>query len=926
MKIKYLSLLLLFSINFVFAQNQIPLPEHPRPDFYRSNWQNLNGRWDFAFDSLNVGQKQKWFEDVDQIYGSIQVPFSWASTLSGQKNQADIGWYHKKIKVPSTWSQKRTFIVIGASDWETHVYFNGKLLGTHQGGYTPFSFDLTPYLTYDKEQSLVIRVDDKRRDFTLYGKQGYGDARGIWQTVYLESRGADYVESFQISPDIDQESIHVKAIFPKATSKGLTLKTHIKTKEGITFHKEVPRGAKEIEFTIPVPKPHLWALEDPFLYDFQVDFGDGDVADRFTGYFGMRKISADFLPNSETAYVFLNNKPIYLKLALDQSYHPEGFYTFPTDQFMYDEIIRSKQIGLNGIRTHIKAEIPRKLYWADKLGLLVMADLPNSWGEPGEKMRHEAEFTLREMIKRDFNHPAIFSWIVFNETWGLTTKVEVNGKKKSVYLPETQKWVTEMYHLTKNLDGSRLVEDNSICCGFGHTETDIHSWHSYLPGYEWDEFLKKQSDSTYNGSTWNFEKGYKQGKQPMINSEFGNVWGYKNSTGDVDYTFDYHKAMNAFRNNIKVAGWLYTEHHDVINEWNGYYKFDRTEKQTGLGEIAKGMTLKDLHSDFYLSTGQEITFAGKSGDKIKIPLKLSALTDRSNQVEHLNLRMVFEGRTAWGETKKWWERSQTIDWSPWSVKDLEAVEVILPKDRSINTLKFMLEDANGAVLHQNFVHVLVENGNVQPDFGKQLLVEAETEKPVAKFWNKKDWKAVDGHKLNGAGYGYFEYEFEWPKGLSEDSVAQVSFFMEASPKPLLGKDRVDSGKMEGDYMLGKGTFDPGKNPNAYPQTDSYKNAGVVQVIANGRLAGTVDLMDDPADHQGILSWHYQPRNHELNEAGTYGYWVQVNVPKLSYQEASYTGKLNVKLQVPEAYSTGLAVYGTKSGRYMINPSLLIRKK
>lgn len=926
MKLKTLFIFLFIVSNSLFAQQQIPLPEHPRPDFYRSNWQNLNGQWDFAFDSLDVGQKEKWFDHPHTIAGTITVPFSWAAPLSGQKDLADIAWYHKKIKVPHSWSQKRTFIVIGASDWETKVYFEGKLIGTHQGGYTPFAFDLTPFIQYDKEQSIVIRVDDKRRDFTLYGKQGYGNARGIWQTVYLESRGQEFIESYQITPDIDKQNIQVKAIFPAPVSKAVTIKTHIKTKEGITFHKEVPKGTKEIEFTIAVPNPRLWTLEDPHLYDFQVNVGDGELADSFTGYFGMRKISADFLPNTEIAYVFLNNKPIYLKLALDQSYHPDGFYTFPSDQFMYDEIIRSKKIGLNGIRTHIKAEIPRKLYWADKLGLLVMADLPNSWGEPDEKMQKESEYTLREMVKRDFNHPSIFSWIVFNETWGLTTKVEENGKKKSVYLPSTQKWVAKMYHLTKELDGSRIVEDNSICCGFGHTETDLHSWHSYLPGYEWDEFLKKQSDSTYNGSTWNFEKGYKQSRQPMINSEFGNVWGYKGSTGDVDYTFDYHKAMNAFRNHIKIAGWLYTEHHDVINEWNGYYRFDRTEKVTGLEEIVKGMSIKDLHTDFYVSTGQEITFAGNAGDKIKIPLTLSSLIDPSNAIEKLNLRMVLEGQTAWGEKKKWWEKNQEIEWSAWTVKRLDSLEVILPKDRSVNTLKFYLEDANGGLLHQNFVHVIVEKGNIQPSTNKQLLIEASAENPSATFWNKKEWRAVAGHKLNGAGFGFFEYEFEWPKDLGEDSIAQVSFFVEASTKPILGKDRVDAGTIDGEYMLGKGTIDPSRNPNAYPQTDSIKNAGIVQVYANNRLAGSVDLADDPADHQGVLSWHYQPRNHLLDEAGTYGYWVQVNVPKLAYQEAVYTGKLKIKLQVPEAYSTGLAIYGTKSGRFMINPSLLIRKK
>jgi len=165
-------------------------------------------------------------------------------------------------------------------------------------------------------------------------------------------------------------------------------------------------------------QPRLWSLEDPYLYDMTLRLGD----DQLKGYFGYRKISVTALPGSKIPYIALNNKPIYVQLALDQSYHPDGFYTFPSDAFMRDEIIRSKRIGLNGIRTHIKVDVPRKLYWADKLGLLVMSDVPNSWGEPDADMQKETEYTLREMLKRDFNHPAIFSWITFNETWGLFTK------------------------------------------------------------------------------------------------------------------------------------------------------------------------------------------------------------------------------------------------------------------------------------------------------------------------------------------------------------------------------------------------------------------------------------------------------------------------------------------------------------------------
>ena len=269
---------------------------------------------------------------------------------------------------------------------------------------------------------------------------------------------------------------------------------------------------------------------------------------------------------------------------------------------MKDEILRSKRIGLNANRIHIKVEVPRKLYWADKLGLLIMADVPNFWGEPDAKARKEYSVAMNGMIERDYNHPAIFQWVLFNETWGLFT--EVNGAtKKRLYLPETQTWVQNVYKQAKRLDQTRLIEDNSAC-NYDHVVTDVNSWHVYIPGYEWKKHLDEVCANTYPGSKWNFTGNRAQGNQPLINSECGNVWGYTGSTGDVDWSWDYHLMMNEFRSHPKIGGWLYTEHHDVINEWNGYYRYDRTEKYTGLDGIVPGMTLNDLHSNIYISTGR----------------------------------------------------------------------------------------------------------------------------------------------------------------------------------------------------------------------------------------------------------------------------------------------------------------------------------
>jgi hypothetical protein len=454
------------------------------------------------------------------------------------------------------------------------------------------------------EQRLVIRADDRPRPFKLEGKQGYGNARGIWQTVYLEARPQVFFKRLHFSPDVQGGKVHVLAGFDKELTPQAKLRLTFKTGDVPEHSQTVAAGSRETRFEVPVPGARLWSLEDPFLYEVEASLEADGSADRLSSYFGMREISVMDLPGHGYPYIALNGKPVYLQITLDQSYHREGFYTFPSDAFMREEILRSRRIGLNANRFHVKIDVPRKLYWADRLGLLVMADVPNSWGEPDADMKKDVEYALRGMIERDFNHPAIFSWVPFNETWGLFTGKGENRK----YLPETQTWVASMYRLAKQLDPTRLVEDNSPC-NLDHVETDINSWHAYLPGYAWREHLDQVTQDASEGSKWNFIGGRTQDRQPLLNSECGNVWGYEGSSGDCDWSWDYHIMMNEFRRHPEVCGWLYTEHHDVINEWNGYYRFDRSEKFTGLDELVSGMSLRDLHAP--LTSRQAASCAGK---------------------------------------------------------------------------------------------------------------------------------------------------------------------------------------------------------------------------------------------------------------------------------------------------------------------------
>jgi hypothetical protein len=900
----------------------VPLPEHPRPDFQRAAWLNLNGEWKFRFDPEDTGMQGRWFADTAGFPDTILVPFPWGSPLSRVPDKATIAWYARTVRVPEAWRGQRIFLIVGASDWETQAWLDGRPIGSHRGGYTPFEFELTPSLKPGRDQLLVLRVDDSPRPFKLEGKQGYGNARGIWQTVYLEARPQTFLETLQFIPDIDAGKVSVQAVLSSPASPGTEMKLTFKSGGLSNAVNAAAEGSTQVRFEVRIPDAHLWSLEDPFLYEVDASLNSGGSEDLVSTYFGMRKISVVSLPGLGFPYVALNNRPIYLQMTLDQSYHPEGFYTFPSDAFMRDEILRSRRLGLNANRLHVKVDVPRKLYWADRLGLLLMDDVPNSWGEPDADMRAEIESTLRGMIRRDFNHPAIFAWVPFNETWGL-----FSGKDKDrKYLPETQDWVSSIYRLAKNLDPTRLVEDNSAC-NLDHVETDINSWHAYLPGYAWREHLDQVTRETYPGSSWNFIGGRKQANQPLLNSEFGNVWGYDGSTGDCDWSWDYHIAVNEFRRHPKVGGWLYTEHHDVINEWNGYYRYDRSDKITGLEQLVPGMSLRDLHSPYYISTGSDLCRDVKPGEEVSIPLWASFLTDKSLG-SRLRLRMTLVGWDSLGRWQQYSQSERAVEFQPWLSKELEPIRLAMPSTPALAVLHLVLEDEAGGVLHRNFTTFLVANGPAPRD--ESLTVDCNPARLIrfapgsyrSAQWSLKQWNVLDGLKVNGAGSGYFEYRIPWPKGLDPENIAAASFVFEASAKQLFGKDREGSGKQDGDFMLGRGTHDPSFNPNSYPMTDTVYFPSAVRVRVAGESIGQFDLPDDPADHRGILSWHSQKRDRRLREAGSYGYLISAGISPDSLRAAARAGEIIIRLEVDSSLPGGLALYGERFGRYPLDPTLV----
>jgi hypothetical protein len=902
---------------------QSPLPEHPRPDFQRAEWLNLNGAWRFAFDSSDAGERLGW--PGGSLPGSreIVVPFSWGAPLSGVSDDANTGWYARQITIPEAWRGRRVFLVVGACDWRTTVWLDSTKLGDHQGGYTPFSFELPSRLGGGPHR-LVLRVDDTPHPFKLEGKQGYGPARGIWQTIYLEARGTAPLAAVHFTPWRDLKGVRVDARLLEPAPRALTLSVTFDNRDGRpVFTSRIARGAATARLDVPLPNARRWSLDDPFLHEVTVRVsGDGLSEDRVNTYFGMRTISVVDLPGTNYPYVAVNGTPVFLQLALDQAYHPTGFYTFPTDSVLRDEILRARQIGLNGLREHIKIEAPRKLYWADRLGVLIMADVPNWWGPPDSAAFREHDVALRGMIDRDYNHPAIFSWVLFNETWGLLSK---EGSAEQ-YLPQTRARVARDYALAKSLDSTRLVEDNSPCCGRGHTQTDLNSWHDYLPGWRWEAHVQRISDSTYPGSPWNFETPWRQARQPMLNSEFGNVWGYEGSTGDVDWSWDYHRATNAFRRHPKLAGWLYTEHHDVINEWNGYWRFDRSRKETGFGGIVEGMTLRDLHAPLYIAVGDPtLSRAARPGERIEVPLYASFLAD-SSYGDSLNLRSELRGWNALGEEQSYGSWIRRLPYRPWLSQPLDPLSVTMPNEPAVVVLSTYLERASGATLQRNFTTFVVE-GDVPEtvrlaDGRRARVVRIPATAVRDARWSLKHWTVLGDRKLNGAGSGYFEYRIPWPAGLDPATVMGATFIVEASAKRLNGKDRDSTVSASGDYMRGGGFHDPGRNPNSYPMTGERPSPSAVTVRVNGHVAVRHQLADDPADSRGILSWHAQPHDGHLYEAGSYGELLRVALPPEALSAAARAREIIVRLEVDEALPGGLAIYGARFGRYPVDPTII----
>ena len=553
----------------------IPRPEHPTPQFERKSFENLNGIWEFEIDKSASGADREIYKQ-EHFSREILVPFCPESKLSGIGDIDFLNsvWYKRTVDIKETDDLK--ILHIGASDYLTTLYVNGVKVGSHQGGYTSFSFDITDFVNPGENTIVINAFDDTRDSKHPSGKQSatnyyshscfYTRVTGIWQTVWLEYVPQTHIKSVKYYPDAANGKLHIRALV--CGNAQITATAYYNGKE--VGKASADNNGNNADLTIDLSEIHLWELGNGRLYDLELTYGDDVVK----SYFGLRNVCID-------GYKFmLNGKTVFQRTVLDQGYNPDGLYTAPSEEHMINDIQISLDAGFNGARLHEKVFEPRFLYHCDRMGYMVWGEYAN-WGVDHSRTDVLATYLRewQEAVDRDFNHPAIIGWCPFNETW------DINGRKQDDELIEM------VYKTTKLLDTTRPCIDSS---GNFHVATDIFDFHDYIQ--EVDVFVEQMKkledediliDQVARNPLYPDRQKFTGG--PVFCSEYGGIkwdierdidsWGYGNAPKtEEEFVARYKGLTEALLKNSKMLGFCYTQLYDVEQEKNGLYTYDRKPK------------------------------------------------------------------------------------------------------------------------------------------------------------------------------------------------------------------------------------------------------------------------------------------------------------------------------------------------------------
>lgn len=551
------------------------LAEYPRPIMVRSEWLNLNGLWNYAI--LPVG-KQK----PTQFNGEILVPFAIESSLSGVQKRVGKDnelWYQREFTLPSKWKNNKILLHFGAVDWRADVWVNGVKVGQHTGGYTPFSFDITPALV-NGSNTLVVKVwDSTDEGFQPRGKQvnnphgiWYTPVTGIWQTVWLEPVPEKYIDNIKITPDVDKNILAVQAIGNLCSP---ATKVEVKVKEGTRV---VATGLAINNLPVEISMPEdvkLWSPNSPHLYDLEIILWDGNKQlDKVESYAAMRKYSMK-RDDKGIVRMQLNNSDLFQFGPLDQGWWPDGLYTAPTDEALEYDVVKTKELGFNMIRKHVKVEPARWYTHCDRHGIIVWQDMPSGDKSPEWQMRKyfdgaervrsaESEANFRkewkEIIDYLYSYPSIGVWVPFNEAWGQFKTGEI------------AEW-------TKQYDPSRLV--NPASGGNHYAVGDILDLHQYpAPQLYLYDAQRATVLGEYGGIGW-------ANKEHLWEPDRN--WGYVQFNSAKEVTDEYVKYAEQLKHLIRqgFSAAVYTQTTDVEVEVNGLLTYDRKLVKVELERVRK---------------------------------------------------------------------------------------------------------------------------------------------------------------------------------------------------------------------------------------------------------------------------------------------------------------------------------------------------
>lgn len=555
----------------------IPRNEYPRPQMVRPSWQNLNGEWDFLFDFGNSGVERCFYLNENfntrEIH-KITVPFCPESKLSGIEYVDFMAavWYRRTVTLTESELSGRVLIHFGAVDYRAKLWVNEQFVGTHVGGYSSFTFDITEFVKEGENVITLYAEDDSRSEHQPHGKQSqpyyskacdYTRTTGIWQTVWLEFVPAEYVKSYRVYPNIDDATLRVEL---KTNAENGTKAEFLAYYDG----KKVGSATATVSYgvasaTVSLSELHLWAVGQPELYDLEIVMGEDTVR----GYFGMRRI--DIKPDA----LYINGKPVFMRTVLDQGFNPEGIYTAPSDEFLRHDIELAMDAGFNGARLHQRVFEERTLYWADKLGYIVWGEYANNNMQYDGRGIGDFLPEWMEVLERDFNHPAIIGWCINNESYWMKDLDPINQ--------------TTIYDVTKRLDPTRPVIDAS---GGIHYVSDMFDVHDYTqdPQKLAEKLNPMLDDPSFvhnplHNAQFKEKKGIFVEGQPYWVSEYGGIhwgtdgWGYGGRIATIeDFLYRYEGLTKVLLDHPRICGFCYTQLTDVEQECNGLYRYDRSKK------------------------------------------------------------------------------------------------------------------------------------------------------------------------------------------------------------------------------------------------------------------------------------------------------------------------------------------------------------